>query len=226
MLKDPSGRKRMTTTVAIVDDSAGVRESWSRLINTAPGYECVATCTSGEEALKRIPKLRPDVVLMDIQMAGMNGIETTARLKAASPEVQILMVTVHGDNDRVFSALQAGANGYLLKRSARQELLNALDEVRRGGAPMTSEIARKVIETFRVRNPDSAETATLTTREEEVLEHLTKGYANKEIADKLSISYDTVRNHLRHIYEKLHVRCRTEAATKYLMSSGRSGSGG
>jgi DNA-binding NarL/FixJ family response regulator len=208
--------------VAIVEDSAGVRENWARLINAAPGFKCVGLFASGEAALKALPALRPDVVLMDINLPGMSGIECTARLKAQLPETQILMVTVHGDNERVFAALQAGASGYLLKRTRADELLEAIHEVMRGGAPMTGEIARMVIASFR-RPAPAPDAARLTPREEEILALLTQGYSNKEIADRLSVSFDTVRTHLRHVYEKLHVRSRTEAATKYLRATERLG---
>jgi DNA-binding NarL/FixJ family response regulator len=207
----------MPIKVAIVEDNPGIRENWAKLINRAAGYRCVCVCGSSEEGLKQIPLAQPDVVLMDINLPGLSGIECTAHLKELLPQVQILMVTVHADNDRVFSALQAGASGYLLKRTTAGELIEAIGEVVRGGAPMTGEIARKVIATFRrSSNPAAAAAASLTPREEQVLVLLTQGYANKEIADRLSVSFDTVRTHLRHIYEKLHVRSRTEAATKYL----------
>ena len=222
--KNQVSPKKANTSVVIVDDSAGVRNTWSQLINTFSGFECVATCTSGEEALRKIPALKPDVVLMDIQMTGLNGIETTARLKAQCPETQVLMVTVHGDNERVFAALEAGASGYLLKRSAREDLLYALEEIMRGDAPMTSEIARKVIDVFRRPASNLQADEKLTPREAEVLKFLTQGFSNKEIAERLDVSFDTIRNHLRHIYKKLHVRGRTEAATKYLKSM-RIGSG-
>jgi len=209
----------MKTKVAVVEDSAGIRESWAKLINSAAGFQCVCACRTGEEALQQIPIARPDVVLMDINLPGISGIECTGRLKERLPELQILMVTVHSDNDRVFSALQAGASGYLLKRAAPRELLDSIADVMHGGAPMTGEIARKVINAFRRPAPALVEDAQLTPREEEILVLLTQGYANKEIADRLSVSFDTVRTHLRHIYEKLHVRSRTEAATKYLRAS-------
>lgn len=208
--------------VAIVEDSAGVRENWARLINAAPGFKCVGLFSSGEAALKALPALRPDVVLMDINLPGISGIECTARLKEQLPQTQILMVTVHGDNERVFAALQAGASGYLLKRTRADELLEAITEVMRGGAPMTGEIARMVIASFR-RPAPAPDAARLTPREEEILALLTQGYSNKEIADRLSVSFDTVRTHLRHVYEKLHVRSRTEAATKYLRATERLG---
>ena len=214
-------RRHMTIKVAIVEDSSGVRDNWAKLINAAPGFECVCTSFSAEDALKKIPACRPHVVLMDINLPRMSGIECTARLKTQLPQLQILMVTVHGDNDRIFAALQAGASGYLLKRTAPHELLDSISDVMRGGAPMTGEIARKVIESFRRPVTAPEEAAHLTPREEEILGWLTQGYANKEIADRLSVSFDTVRTHLKHIYEKLHVRSRTEAATKYLLATDR-----
>jgi DNA-binding NarL/FixJ family response regulator len=210
----------MPVKVAIVEDNAGIRENWAKLINRAHGFQCVCICGSSEEALRQIPLAQPepDVVLMDINLPGLSGIECTARLKQRLPKLQILMVTVHADNDRVFSALEAGASGYLLKRTTPGELLEAITEVLRGGAPMTGEIARKVIACFRRPLATAVTAAHLSPREEEILVLLTQGYANKEIADRLGVSFDTVRTHLRHIYEKLHVRSRTEAATKYLRS--------
>ncbi|MBA4146480.1 MAG: response regulator transcription factor [Verrucomicrobia bacterium] len=206
----------MRINVALVEDTRGIRESWAMLIDSAPGFRCVCACGSGEDALKKIPDAMPDVVLMDINLPGISGIECTARMKQRMPKVLVLIVTVHADNDRVYSALQAGASGYLLKRTTPAELLEAISDLMRGGAPMTGEIARMVIASFRKPAPAPVGDAGLTPREEEILALLTQGYANKEIADRLSVSFDTVRTHLRHIYEKLHVRSRTEAATKYL----------
>jgi DNA-binding NarL/FixJ family response regulator len=215
----------MRIKVALVEDTRGIRESWARLIDGAPGFQCVCTCNSGEEAIRKVPESMPDVVLMDINLPGMSGIECTTALKGQLPKLQILIVTVHADNDRIYAALQAGASGYLLKRTTSAELLNAISDVMRGGAPMTGEIARKVIASFRRPAPVSVKDAGLTPREEEILALLTQGYANKEIADRLSVSFDTVRTHLRHIYEKLHVRSRTEAATKYMRSAQTAGQG-
>lgn len=209
----------MPIKVAIVEDNTGIRENWAKLINQAPGFKCVCVCGSAEQGLKEIPPHAPDAVLMDINLPGISGIECTARLKACLPKVQILIVTVHADNDRVFSALQAGASGYLLKRTTPAELLEAISDVMRGGAPMTGEIARKVIASFQRADTPIAPGERLTRREEEILALLTHGYSNKEIADRINLSFDTVRTHLRHIYEKLHVRSRTEAATKYLRTA-------
>jgi DNA-binding NarL/FixJ family response regulator len=164
-----------------------------------------------------LPGLAPNVVIMDIQLPGMNGIECTRQLKKAMPEAQVLVFTVFGDSDQVFRALEAGASGYLLKRTPRSEMVEAIKQVWDGGAPMSGEVARKVVESFRKPSLAHAPDAEpLTPREEEVLGLLAKGYITKEIADQLSISFDTVRFHLKHIYRKLHVRSRTEALLKYL----------
>ena len=206
----------MSIAVAIVEDHAVIRESWRQLIHEAPGFRCTCACGDAEEALRVIPKLLPDVVLMDIHLPNMSGVECTARLRQLAPSLQILMLTVYEDNETVFKALKAGASGYLLKRTAPAQILEAIADVHRGGAPMTSEIARKVVQSFRAPEPSPPGTEPLTRREEEILELLARGYASKEIAEALSISFDTVRTHLRHIYEKLHVRSRTEAVIKYL----------
>jgi DNA-binding NarL/FixJ family response regulator len=214
----------MSINVAIVEDNAGVRETWAKLLAGTPGFRCVATCESGEAALKRFPATRPDVVLMDIHLPGMSGIECTARLKVKMPQTQILMVTVYADNEHVFEALKAGASGYLLKCTDPEELTRAITDVVRGGAPMTGQIARRVIEVFRQPGPQAQPITELTQREREILELLAKGYANKEIAARLGGSIETVRVHVRHIYEKLHVHSRTEAAARYL-DSGERGAG-
>jgi len=205
-----------TIEVAIVEDTAGIREQWKRLIGATKGFHCLCTCASGEEAVKRLPACRPQVVLMDISMPGISGIECAGQLKRVLPETQILMVTVHNDHDRVFQALKAGASGYLLKRSTPAELLEAIREVLRGGGPMSGEVARMVIETFHRGPVSPADSIQLSPREQEVLEQVSRGFANKEIADRLGMSFDTVRTHLKHIYEKLHVRCRAEAVAKHM----------
>jgi DNA-binding NarL/FixJ family response regulator len=206
----------MSIAVAIVEDNPEIRRNLSRYIGEAPGFRCACSCASGEEALRVIPQSPPDVVLMDIQMPGMGGIACTASLKKLLPSVPVMMLTVYEDNDAIFSALKAGASGYLLKRSAPAKLLEAIKELHRGGAPMTSEIARRVIHSFHKAKPEFPPQDKLTGREEEILQCLAQGYATKEIADKLSVSYDTVRYHLKHIYDKLHVHSRTEAVIKYL----------
>jgi DNA-binding NarL/FixJ family response regulator len=209
----------MSAKVAIVEDSAGVRENWSKLINREPGFTCVGVCDTAEAALRKLPALQPDVVLMDINLPGMSGIECTARLKEKMPDVQILIVTVYADNEHVFEALKRGASGYLLKCTEPADLLYAISDVMHGGAPMTGQIARKVIGVFRKPAAKIVEDAQLTRREEEILELVSKGYANKEIAAKLGTSVETVRVHLRHIYEKLHVHSRTEAAARLSAAS-------
>jgi DNA-binding NarL/FixJ family response regulator len=202
--------------VVLVEDKADLRDSWSRLIDSFPDFVCIGACISGEEALRVIPGLNPDVVLMDIFLPRMSGIECTTRLKAVLPKMPIVMLTGVEDNELVFMALQAGADGFLMKHTKPADLQLALREVRRGGSPMTSEIARRVVESFR-RPARSTEPAVhLSVREEEVLILLSKGYSNKEIADKLSLSVDTVGSHLKHIYEKMHVRSRAEAVARYM----------
>lgn len=203
-------------TIGIVEDDAVVRGSLTRLIGEAQGFRCLAACASGEEALQRLPKVKPQVVLMDVNLPKISGIECTRQLRELLPQTQVLMLTVYEDSDHLFKALKAGASGYLLKRSEPEEVLEAIRDVLEGGAPMTSQMARMVVQTFRSPEPSANSTVKLTDRESEILSYLSKGYANKEIADKMSISVPTVRTHLRHIYEKLHVRSRTEAIVKYL----------
>lgn len=215
----------MLIKVAIVEDSAPVRENWARLISVSSGLRCVGVCASGDEALVKIPELKPDVVLMDINMPGLSGIECASRLKTRLPKTQILMVTVYGDSEKVFQALQAGASGYLLKRTSADELVAAIKDVVAGGAPMTSEVARKVIDTFRLPATSGLPDASLSERESGVLALVAKGYSNKEIAGHLAISFETVRTHLKNIYEKLHVRSRTEAAARYLSSTSSQSTG-
>ena len=207
--------------IALVEDKRDVRESWVRLIQSFPDFACVCECGSGEEALKLIPPAKPGVVLMDIFLPRMSGIECTARLKTILPKTPIVILTASDDDEMVFLALEAGADGYLLKRTKPADLRAALLDVLSGGAPMTSEIARRVVESFRQKSRGRDESISLTAREEETLLLLTKGYSNKEIADKLGLSIETVRSHLKHIYEKMHVRSRAEAVARYM--SGRNG---
>ena len=178
--------------------------------------ECVFVCASAEEALKEIPKRQVDIVLMDIQLPDISGIECTARLKQLMPSVQIIIVTVYEDTERIFKALRAGACGYLLKRCTPEELVSAIREVRQGGAPMSREIARKVILSFQEPVTTAAEVEGLSPREREILELLAEGFPNKQIAARVGLTDGTVRWHLRHVYNKLHVRSRTEAALKFL----------
>ena len=206
----------MLTSVAIVEDNIDFRGTLAHYLDEAPGYRCVCTCGSSEEALRQIPRLMPDVVLMDIHLPNLSGVDCTRRLKEICPSVQILILTVYEDNERIFGALKAGAGGYLLKRADPADILRAIQEVRQGGAPMSSQIARRVVQSFREDRRDAPELDSLSQREEEILQHLSKGYSSKEIAERLSLSVNTVRTHLQHIYEKLHVRSRTEAIVKFL----------
>jgi len=205
-------------TVAIVEDNAVMRKKFQQWIDAAPGFHCVIACANAEEAITEIPRLKPDVVLMDVNLPGESGIVCTARLKEKLPGVQIIIVTVYRNQELIFQALQAGASGYLLKRSSPEEILKAIGEVLSGGAPMTGEIARMLVEVFQKKPAGSVAGDGLTQREAEILSLLSEGLSNKEIADRGKISYDTVRAHLRHIYEKLHVRGRTEAVKMYLNS--------
>jgi len=205
-----------TTTIGIVEDDKQISDSLRELIDHSPDYRCVCVCENSKIALAEIPKFRPDVVLMDINLPGESGIACTARLKQTLPALQIIMLTVFRDPKMLFQSLKAGACGYLLKRSSPKDILAAIAEVRTGGAPMSSEIARMVVETFHKQTVKVAEGDELSQREDEVLSLLAKGLINKEIGEKLNISKDTVRAHLRKIYEKLHVRCRVEAINKYL----------
>lgn len=203
------------TTLAIVEDNKTIRESLAEFAQTDPECRCVCACATAEEALKLIPRFQPDIVLMDIQLPNLSGIECCAQLKQLLPAVQIIMVTVYEDTDRIFRALRAGACGYLLKRCAPEELVAAIREVRQGGAPMSREIARKVIASFQEPLAAAAEVEELSPREREILELLAEGFPNKEIADRMGVTDGTVRWHLRHVYDKLHVRSRTEAALKF-----------
>jgi DNA-binding NarL/FixJ family response regulator len=211
------------TTVAIVEDNSTFRQYLSELIASTPGHRCVCACASADEALEKIPAQRPDVVLMDIHLPGVSGIACTARLREKMPGIQVIMLTVYKDIQMIFQALKAGACGYVLKRADEKEILGAIAEVRAGGAPMTSQVARMVVRSFLEKPSDHSATEQLSPREMEILALVAQGRANKEVGNELHISSGTVRIHLSHIYEKLHVRCRTEAAAKYFSSqpSGR-----
>ncbi len=206
----------MSITVSIVDDDAGLRDSIAQFLKTARGYSCVSVYASAEEALAGVPKTRPDVVLMDINMAGVDGIECTRRLKAAAPQSQILMLTVYEDTEKIFKALAAGASGYLLKRVAPAQLLEAIREVHAGGSPMSGPIARKVVQFFQQGPPVKREDEGLSGRERQVLQLLAQGYAYKQIGDQLGVSMDTTRTYIRRIYEKMHVHSRTEAVMRFM----------
>jgi len=203
-------------TVSIVDDEADLREHIGGYLQAAGGFSCLSTYPNAREALEHLPKERPDVILMDINLGGMDGIECVRRLKEIVPAAQVLMLTVFEDTDKIFRALAAGASGYLLKRLSPSKLLEAICEVHDGGSPMSASIARKVVQSFRAIPAKGDETTELSQREREVLHALAEGLAYKQIADQLNVSIHTVRNYIRRIYEKLHVRSRTEAVAKFL----------
>ena len=205
----------MPVKVSIVEDNDRVRESLASLIEGARGFRCVGAHRSAEAALKLVPEEKPNVVLMDIHLPRLCGIDCVRKLKAIEPDLLVLMLTAYEDDDLIFQALKAGANGYLVKQTPPSEILAAIQEVHEGGAPMSSNIARKVIQSFHSAGPNEP-TETLSPREREILDLLARGYTNKEIADLLSIAFQTVHTHVRNIYSKLHVRSRTEAVAKYL----------
>lgn len=206
----------MSIRVSIVEDNGRVRGSLARLIALTDGFECVSEHGSGEEAMAALPKTKPEVVLMDINLPGINGVECVRQLKPLLPNTQVMMLTVYENTDLIFQALTAGATGYLLKQTPPNELLAAVREVHNGGSPMTGHIARKVVASFQQAGKSAKEFENLTPREKEVLDFLAKGFLYKEIAEAMTISYDTVHTHIRKIYEKLHVRSRTEAVAKHL----------
>jgi len=203
------------TKIAIVEDNKTTREGLEKIINLSSGYRCICTCTTAEDALRVLPQQKPDIVLMDIQLPGMSGIECVARLKQLLPSAQVIMVTVYEDPDRIFRALRAGASGYLLKRSAPDHVIDAICEVQQGGAPMSGDIARKVVAYFQNQDAANSELERLSAREREVLDLVVHGFSNKEIADRLDVTLDAIRWHLKHIYVKLHVHSRTDAVLKY-----------
>ena len=203
-------------TVSIVDDEAQLRHSIATFINGSNDFKCISSYSNAQQALRHLPLERPDVVLMDIHMAGMDGIECVARLKAACPQMQIVMLTVYEDSEQIFKALSVGASGYMLKRLTPAALLEAIRDVHEGGSPMSSSIARKVVASFQKSAPLGSRSSPLSTREQMVLERLAKGCPYKLIASELEITVPTVRSYLRRIYEKLHVHSRTEAVAKYL----------
>jgi DNA-binding NarL/FixJ family response regulator len=205
----------MTKTVVVVEDDKGLREQLVAILRSAPDIKCLGAFATAEEALAKIPNQNPDVVLMDIGLPGMSGIDCVAQLKKFSPAPQIIMVTVYEDSDRIFRALKAGANGYLLKSSPPEELLDAVRDVDNGGAPMSSHIACKVVEHFHVQEPRDQEKANISQREGQVLALLASGFIYKEIGDQLGISMETVRSHVKNICQKMHVRNRVEAVAKH-----------
>jgi DNA-binding NarL/FixJ family response regulator len=201
--------------VSIVEDDPKAREIFVDWINRAEGLRCVSNHGSGEDAVASMPAHKPEIVLMDINLPGMNGPECVRQLKPLLPETQFMMLTVYEDSDHIFQALQSGATGYLLKQTPRAALISALREVKIGGSPMTANIARKVVKAFHQISAPAPSTAELSAREGEVLQLLAQGYLYKEIADTLSISLPTVNTYIRRIYEKLHVRSRAQAIAKF-----------
>ena len=206
----------MPIQVSIVEDNDQLRGTLARLINRAEGFACLSQYPTAEAALEGLPKDRPQVVLMDINLPGLSGVECVRRLKQVTPEISAVMLTAYEDTENIFNALAAGANGYLLKRAPRAELLAAIREVNRGGSPMTTHIARKVVQSFQRAAPEPQPGEILSAREQEVLDHLSQGFLYKEISEKMGISYETVHTYIRRIYEKLQVRTRTEAVAKFL----------
>ncbi len=206
----------MPTSIAIVEDKSGICDELQRVLSKDPECRCVCICQNLQTALRKIPPLAPDLIIMDINLPDGSGVDATAKLKQLLPRTLIMMYTVYDESEQIFRALEAGASGYLLKRTTPESLLRAVREIREGGVPMTGDVAQKVIQSFRPKKSGATEAAQLTRREEEILERLAKGYRSKEIADQLSISYLTVATHLRNIYAKLHVQSRTEAVLKYL----------
>jgi DNA-binding NarL/FixJ family response regulator len=205
----------MTKSVIVVEDDRGLREQLGKILNSAPGIRCVGACPSGEDAVRLVPLKKPDVVLMDIQLPGMSGIDCVAALKRIVPELHIIMLTVYEDSERIFRALKAGANGYLVKSSSPGKLLEAILDVSKGGAPMSSPIARKVVQHFHLMQSPRTRADDLSPREREVLDLLASGYIYKEIGDKLGIGVETVRTYVKNICEKMHVRSRLEAVAKH-----------
>jgi DNA-binding NarL/FixJ family response regulator len=213
--KTGTGLAPVPIRVSIVEDDDWIRDNLAAALDATPGLRCPSRFASAEAALAALPAERPDVVLMDIGLPKMNGVECVRQLKALAPSIQVLMLTVYGDSERVFSALLAGANGYLLKRAATEELIEAIRSVNRGESPMDGHIARQVVQYFNRRGQGSLEVAQLSRREQEVLEELACGKAYKQIADKLGISIETLRGYIKAVYQKLHVHSRGEAVAKY-----------
>ena len=215
MESDQTNAEQMTKTVAIVEDDAEVRQSLASVLDRAPGIRCIGGFATAEDALREVPDIRPQILLMDINLPGMNGVECVRKLGHLVPETLILMLTVHDDTDTIFDALAAGASGYLLKPVRATELLAAIRDVEAGGAPMTSNIARKVVQSFKKPLPRQDDCENLSPREREILDLLAQGYTYKEIAEQLGITYRTVHTHIERTYAKLHVRSRAQAVAKY-----------
>jgi DNA-binding NarL/FixJ family response regulator len=206
----------MQITVSIVEDIRGTRENLVTLLNGEPGLRCLNAYATGEEAVRGIPTDKPDVALVDIKLPGMSGIECVAKLKTMVPDLRLLMLTTYEEYDLIFNSLRAGASGYLLKQMLHGELVQAIEQVHAGGAPMSMQIARKVVNYFNQLPTPVTDVKTLTRREHEILELLAKGFYYKEIGSSLGISMNTVRTHLKHVYEKLHVQSRKDATLKFV----------
>jgi DNA-binding NarL/FixJ family response regulator len=215
--------RKMAITVCIVEDDAGIRESIVDYLSRVDGFACVGAFESGEEALKMIPVLNPSVVLMDINLPGMSGVQCVKELKNQMPKLQCVMVTVYENSDRIFEALSAGACGYLLKSTPAEKLVEAIQDVQNGGSPMSSSIARKVVQAFHPSPQATPLIEQLSPREQQVLNLLAEGFAYKQIAAEMNLSMGTIRTYIRSMYEKLHVNSRTEAVVKYLDAAGRGG---
>ncbi len=206
----------MSIRVAIVEDNEAIRESLALILNGSPGFQCGGAFRSAEDALRQIPQRPPDVVLMDINLPGESGIECVRQLKGSLPKIQVVMLTIEDDSRKVFDSLKAGATGYLVKNLPPTQILAAVEEVHHGGSPMSSQVARLLVQTFQQAESDKEAAPQLTPREQDVLTLATKGYRSKEIADALALSSQTVQTHFRNIYEKLHARSRAEAVAKFL----------
>jgi DNA-binding NarL/FixJ family response regulator len=206
----------MLTRISIVDDDAGIRRNLSKLIDGSGEFRCVSMHASGKEAVKEIPEIRPEVVLMDINLGKMDGIECVARIKSGHPNIQFVILTVYEETEKIFAALEAGATGYLLKRCSTDELFEGIRQVMRGESPMSGPIARKVVQFFQRRQATSKLISQLTPKEYEVLDHMAKGFRYREIADKMGIGPETVRTHIRSIYHKLQVNTKTDAVLALL----------
>lgn len=206
----------MSIKVSIVEDNHSIRQCLAELLDSTSGFRLNDACATGEEALRRLPANPADVVLVDINLPRISGIHTVRELKRCLPKTQFIMLTIEDDSQRVFESLQAGASGYLVKNVAPDRILAAIEEVQRGGSPMSSQIARMLVQSFQSSGPSPKPEGKLTPRESEILTLLTRGYRSKEVADELGIGIQTIHTHLRNIYEKLHVRSRAEAVAHYL----------
>jgi DNA-binding NarL/FixJ family response regulator len=209
----------MPIRVAIVEDNMGIQQTLKSLIQMTPSLILDGAYSSAEKALGPILLSHPDVVLMDINLPGKSGIQLVSELKAKRPKLQVMMITVYEDGDQIFASLQAGASGYLLKRSQPSEIIQGIEDLHKGGSPMSPDVARKVVLYFQQRKSAALDLAQLTPRETEVLSELAKGYRYREIADRLKIGNETVRSHIHNIYEKLHVSSRTEAVVKFMRTA-------